>query len=175
MTGEVVAGEGRASDSSEHPWQPTPVPVDWLWNTLEVGGPAERVEAFRLAAAGAGVVPWVLDLAALEEEFLLLMAGPQDGVRAISLSGAKVLARRLRDAAAASWRQPSPCWREERDKPPSPRPPTDPPHSISGVSRMRCGALLNCSGNTRANSPWSAACRPSQLTPLTGRSAFGRP
>ncbi|MFC7739181.1 hypothetical protein ACFQX4_26195, partial [Roseomonas sp. GCM10028921] len=78
------------------------MPVDWLWNTLEVGGPAERVEAFRLAAAGPGVVPWVLDLAALEEEFLLPMAGPQDGVRAISLSGAKVLARRLRDAAAAN-------------------------------------------------------------------------
>ncbi|MFC7736846.1 hypothetical protein ACFQX4_13510 [Roseomonas sp. GCM10028921] len=44
----------------------------------------------------------MLDLAALEEEFLLPMAGPQDGVRAISLSGAKVLARRLRDAAAAN-------------------------------------------------------------------------
>ena len=95
-------GEGRVSDSPEQPWQPRPVPVDWLWNTLEVGGPAERVEAFRLAAAGSGVVPWVLDLAALEEEFLLPMAGPQNGVRAISLSGAKVLARRLRDAAAAN-------------------------------------------------------------------------
>ncbi|MBB5696154.1 hypothetical protein [Muricoccus pecuniae] len=90
------------SDSPEHPWQPRPVPVDWLWNTLEVGGPAERVEAFREAAAGSGVVPWVLDLVALEEEFLLPMAGPQDGVRAISLSGAKVLARRLRDAATAN-------------------------------------------------------------------------
>ena len=76
-------GEGRVSDSPEHPWQPRPVPVDWLWNTLEVGGPAERVEAFRAAAAGSGVVPWVLDLAALEEEFLLPMAAPTDGVRAI--------------------------------------------------------------------------------------------
>ncbi|WP_424139543.1 hypothetical protein [Roseomonas chloroacetimidivorans] len=83
-------------------WQPAPVPVDWLWNTLTVGGLAERVEAFRAAAAGSGVVPWVLDLAAMEEEFLLPMAAPQDGVRAISLAGAKILARRLRDAAAAN-------------------------------------------------------------------------
>ena len=94
--------EGRGPDLQDRPWQPTPVPVDWLWNTLTVGGPAERVEAFRAAAAGSGVVPWVLDLAALEEEFLLPMAAPTDGVRAISLSGAKILARRLRDAAAVN-------------------------------------------------------------------------
>ncbi|MBP0447825.1 hypothetical protein J8J14_24080 [Roseomonas sp. SSH11] len=100
--GEGIAGDGARPDSPDHPWQPTPVPVDWLWNVLEVGGAAERVEAFRAAAAGSGVVPWVLDLAALEEEFLLPMAGPQDGVRAISLAGAKILARRLRDAAAAN-------------------------------------------------------------------------
>jgi hypothetical protein len=79
--------------------------VDWLHNTLTVGGPAERVEAFRAAAAGSGVVPWALDLAALEEEFLLPMAGPQDGVWAISLAGAKILARRLRDAVAANHRR----------------------------------------------------------------------
>jgi hypothetical protein len=89
-------------DATSSLWQPTPVPVDWLWNVLSVGGPSERVEAFRLAAAGSGVIPWALDLASLEEEFLLPMAGPQDGVRAISLTGAKILARRLRDAAAAN-------------------------------------------------------------------------
>ena len=86
----------------ERLWQPTPVPVDWLWNTLAVAGPTERVATFQAVAAGSGVVPWVLDLAALEEEFLLPMAAPQDGVRAISLAGAKILARRLRDAAAAN-------------------------------------------------------------------------
>lgn len=89
-------------DSHDPSWSPRPVPVDWLWNVLTVSGPAERVEAFRAAAAGPGVVPWVLDLAALEEEFLLPMAAPQDEVRAISLAGAKILARRLRDAAAAN-------------------------------------------------------------------------
>jgi hypothetical protein len=65
-----------------------------------VTGPTEAVARFRAAAAGSGVIPWRLDLDALEEEFLLPMAAPQDGVRAISLSGAKLLARRLRDAAA---------------------------------------------------------------------------
>jgi hypothetical protein len=79
-----------------------PEHVDWLWNVLTLGGPAPRVEAFRQAAAGAGVIPWVLDLALLEEEFLLPMLSPPDGVRAISLAGAKLLARRLRDAAAAN-------------------------------------------------------------------------
>jgi hypothetical protein len=74
--------------------------VDWLRNTLTVTGPAERVAGFQAAAAGPGVIPWTLDLAGLEEDFLLPMAGPQDGVRAISLTGAKLLARRLRDAVA---------------------------------------------------------------------------
>ena len=76
--------------------------VDWLWNELTLSGPVAPVEEFREAAAGAGVVPWTLDLAALEEEFLLPMLSPPDGVRAISLTGAKLLARRLRDAAAAN-------------------------------------------------------------------------
>ena len=63
-------------------------------------GPAEEVARFAAAAAGAGVIPWQLDLAALEEEFLLPMAAPPDGVPAISLTGAKLLARRLREAVA---------------------------------------------------------------------------
>jgi hypothetical protein len=97
-------GRGRLlhpePDSPERLWQPTPEPVDWLRNTLTVTGPAERVEDFRGAAAGPGVIPWTLDLTGLEEDFLLPMAAPQDGVRAISLAGAKILARRLRDAVA---------------------------------------------------------------------------
>ena len=103
-----MPGNERASvatlpeDEAAATWHPTPEPVDWLWNVLTVGGPAEQVEAFRQAAAGPGVIPWVLDLAALEEDFVLPMAAPPDGVRAISVSGAKILARRLRDAVAAN-------------------------------------------------------------------------
>ena len=65
-----------------------------------MSGPSEEVARFAAAAAGAGVIPWQLDLAALEEEFLLPMAAPSDGVPAISLAGAKLLARRLREAVA---------------------------------------------------------------------------
>ncbi|WP_424138872.1 hypothetical protein [Roseomonas chloroacetimidivorans] len=98
---ETIAA-GDREDAPTPLWQPTPVPVDWLYNVLTVGGLGEAVARFQAAAAGPGVIPWTLDLAAMEEEFLLPMAGPQDGVRAISLSGAKILARRLRDAAAAN-------------------------------------------------------------------------
>jgi hypothetical protein len=87
-------------DPQDRPWQPTPEPVDWLYNILTVSGPAERVARFQAASAGPGVIPWVLDLVGLEEDFLLPMAAPPDGVRAVSLAGAKILARRLREAVA---------------------------------------------------------------------------
>ena len=88
------------SDSPAPSWQPARAHTDWLRNTLAVSGPAEEVARFRAAAAGAGVIPWELDLAGLEEEFLLPMAAPEDGTPAISLAGAKLLARRLREAVA---------------------------------------------------------------------------
>ncbi|TPG52438.1 hypothetical protein EAH89_17870 [Roseomonas nepalensis] len=85
----------------QHPsWHPERTHTDWLRNTLAVSGPTEEVVRFAAAAAGTGVIPWVLDLAALEEEFLLPMAAPLDGVPAINLTGAKLLARRLREAVA---------------------------------------------------------------------------
>ena len=78
-----------------------PAATDWLRNTLTVRGPAEAMAGFRGAAAGSGVIPWQLDLDRLEEDWFLPMAAPPDGVRAISLSGARILARRLREATAA--------------------------------------------------------------------------
>jgi hypothetical protein len=75
---------------------------DWLETTLVIGGPAGPLEAFRAAAAGAGVVPWVRDYDRLEEDwFHLLMAAPALH-RTISLAGARILARQLREAAWAS-------------------------------------------------------------------------
>ena len=78
-----------------------PAATDWLRNTLVVRGPAEAVAGFRDAAAGPGVIPWRLDLDRLEEDWFLPMAAPLGGLRAISLAGARILARRLRDATAA--------------------------------------------------------------------------
>lgn len=82
--------------------QQTTQDVDWLRNVLTVTGPMEEMHRFRSAASGAGVIPWVLDLAGMEEDWFLSMASPPDGARAISVQGAKILARRLRDAVAAN-------------------------------------------------------------------------
>ena len=96
----VLTQEEAPLDSPDPSWRPERTHTDWLRNTLAVSGPTEEVARFTAAAAGAGVIPWQLDLATLEEEFLLPMAAPPDGVPAISLSGAKLLARRLREAVA---------------------------------------------------------------------------
>ncbi len=76
--------------------------TDWLRNELTVIGARGAVERFRDAAAGSGVVPWTLDLDRIEEDWFLPMAAPVDGARAISVAGARILARRLRDAEAAN-------------------------------------------------------------------------
>ena len=94
----MAAADGP--DPSDPSWRPERSHTDWLRNTLAVNGPTEEVARFATAAAGAGVIPWQLDLAALKDEFLLPMAAPPDGVPAISLAGAKLLARRLREAVA---------------------------------------------------------------------------
>ena len=72
----------------------------------------ETVAAFRTAAAGAGIVPWQLDLTALEEDWVHLLIKPAQG--SLSLRGARILAGQLRDAVerrhslgrGAGWPQP---------------------------------------------------------------------
>ena len=85
-----------------HSFSDTPAAghVDWLRSEFHVVGPTEGVARFRAAAAGSGVVPWTLDLDCMEEDFFLPMAAPGDGERAISVTGARILARRLRDTVA---------------------------------------------------------------------------
>jgi hypothetical protein len=79
-----------------------PPHTDWLRHLLTVSGPAEPMARFRSAAAGSGIVPWVLDFAGMEEDWLLQLAAPAGEQPAISMSGAKILARRLREAAAVN-------------------------------------------------------------------------
>ena len=69
---------------------------DWLHHRLRVTGSAEAVTGFREAAAGAGTIPWQLDLASLEEDWFLRLADPAH--RSISLAGARTLAAQLREA-----------------------------------------------------------------------------
>jgi hypothetical protein len=72
--------------------------TDWLHHWLQITGPAVELEAFRTAAAGAGTVPWHLDLDRTEEDlFHQLIAGSS---RSLSLAGARILAGQLREAAA---------------------------------------------------------------------------
>ena len=70
---------------------------DWLAHELTVTGPADRLAAFRQAACGAGVVPWVFDYDRMEEDWFLLMMAPPAHRRGISAEGARILARQLRD------------------------------------------------------------------------------
>jgi hypothetical protein len=73
--------------------------TDWLHHRLAIVGPTEQIASFRRAAAGAGVIPWQLDLDRMEEDvFHLLVAPPAPQRRTLSVAGARVLAGQLREA-----------------------------------------------------------------------------
>ena len=78
---------------------PTP---DWLFHHVAVLGPDADRLAFRQVAAGAGTIPWHLDLDRLEEDIvhrLLSMAACAPGdTPELGLEGARVLAAQLRQA-----------------------------------------------------------------------------
>ncbi len=68
---------------------------DWLHHRLAITGPPGDLARFRAAAAGAGTIPWRLDLDRLEEDYFHLLVSPQQ--RTLSMAGARILARQLRD------------------------------------------------------------------------------
>ncbi len=74
--------------------------TDWLYHRLVVTGPADALAGFQTAASGAGAIPWTLDGDRMEEDlFHLLAVPPAPQRRRLSLSGARVLARQLRETA----------------------------------------------------------------------------
>jgi len=81
---------------------------DWLHHRLTISGPPEAAAAFKCAAAGAGVIPWHYDLDRMEEDFfhLLVAAAAAGSVgqprRQLSIAGARIFARQLRDAVGYS-------------------------------------------------------------------------
>jgi hypothetical protein len=113
--GSPRGGDGRHAASATLPTggerDPRHAPqrlahTDWLYHRLRVTGPAADLAAFRTAAAGAGTIPWQLDLDRMEEDlFHLLVAPPAPAgaadspPRRLSLRGARILAGQLRDAA----------------------------------------------------------------------------
>lgn len=75
--------------------------TDWLHHRLAITGPESDVAALRAAVAGAGIIPWHLDCDRMEEDFLhLLISPPAPQRRSLSVAGARILARQLREAVA---------------------------------------------------------------------------
>jgi hypothetical protein len=73
--------------------------TDWLHHRLTITGAADRLAALRRAAAGAGIIPWQIDLDRMEEDvFHLLVAPPRPQLRTLSVAGARVLAGQLHEA-----------------------------------------------------------------------------
>lgn len=68
--------------------------TDWLYHHLDIEGPDADLDAFASRAAGAGTIPWRLDLDLIEEDTFhtLAVAG------ALSLDGAAILAGQVREA-----------------------------------------------------------------------------
>jgi hypothetical protein len=81
--------------------------TDWLYHRLQLSGPAADLASFRDAAAGAGTVPWQLDLDRMAEDFFHLLVAPPAPAgslvapaRSLSLAGARILADQLCAAMA---------------------------------------------------------------------------
>ena len=92
----------RPAERAEAAHQTAPMRLahtDWLHHRLAIIGMADQLADFRRAAAGAGIIPWQIDLDRLEEDvFHLLAAPPPSQPRTLSVAGARVLAGQLRDA-----------------------------------------------------------------------------
>jgi hypothetical protein len=70
---------------------------DWLYHHLTISGPADDVAGFAAAARGAGVIPWQLDFAALEEDIFVRAVSQPARRRSLSIEGCRILARQFRE------------------------------------------------------------------------------
>jgi hypothetical protein len=73
----------------------TEAPV-WLYHHLTVSGPTTPLTEFSRAARGAGVIPWRLDFAAVEEDIFNLAVTQPATTRTLSIAGCRILARQFR-------------------------------------------------------------------------------
>jgi hypothetical protein len=69
----------------------------WLYHHLIIAGPADAVAAFTAAARGAGVTPWRLNFAMLEEDLFNLAASQPAAGRNLTIAGCRILARQFRE------------------------------------------------------------------------------
>ena len=76
--------------------------TDWLHHHLAIIGAAAQLAAFRRVAAGAGIIPWQIDLDRIEEDvFHLLVASSPPQPRTLSVAGARMLVGQLRDGVGS--------------------------------------------------------------------------
>jgi hypothetical protein len=73
----------------------------WLYHHLTLSGPADRIGAFAAAARGAGVVPWRLDFAAIEEDVFVRAISQPPSHRHLTVQGCRILARQFRERVEA--------------------------------------------------------------------------
>src|SRR5208337_108707 len=81
--------------------QGAPAAEGWLHHHLTISGPADRIAAFAAAARGAGVVPWRLDVARIEEDVFNLAAAQPPAQRRLTIAGCRLLARQFRERIEA--------------------------------------------------------------------------
>ena len=79
----------------------TGAPVVWLYHHLTIHGPAAAVEAFAAAARGAGVTPWQLDFANIEEDVFVRAVAQPAGRKHLTVEGCRILARQFRERVEA--------------------------------------------------------------------------
>ena len=95
IRGDAVSA---AADAPEVLCLPSP---DWLRHELKVSGPIPDLTAFQVAATGPGVIPWRQKVTELAEGWFNRMIAMPVQQRTISVTGAHILADRLRDALEA--------------------------------------------------------------------------
>jgi len=75
--------------------------TDWLHHRLAITGPSNPLAAFRAAAAGAGIIPWHLDLDRLEEDLFHRLVSPPALPGSLTLPGSRTLAQDRSGVAGA--------------------------------------------------------------------------
>jgi hypothetical protein len=92
---------GRRAAARIHPASPVATTPQWLYHHLTISGPAATVAAFAAAARGAGIIPWQLDFAALEEEVFVRAVAQPASRRNLTIDGCRILARQFRERVEA--------------------------------------------------------------------------
>ena len=77
------------------------IAADWFYHHLTITGPAGDLAAFCHQARGAGVIPWRLDFARIEEDVFNLAVAQPAAQRRLPVAGCRILARQFRQRVEA--------------------------------------------------------------------------